>query len=468
MTQPPGLDDIRAAIANSGPQPHLLVDLAYALYASGMPIDARLTLAEAMRRDQSLIGTCLSHGDPALRHLAFLALAQFHPRVAQVSRPSSFLGAAGPDLAPETEAAISARLESAAQAFAQGLGPRPSFQSYDLPPDDAPKPAGLKVALVFCGDGQGDFSRNDLFWHLATSAKASGIEIQGFDAAGLLYRRPGAQAYGAQVLFDALSTALGAYSPDLVLIDANFTPDQGTLGESHLRQWRDRTFRLIFVVGDTDETSAVPVDFWAEHGDLVVVFNRSSLTAGCARQERLFHWPGLPVVPPEVPPHKDLEMIFIGRLYRGREVIAHYLRHYGLAPVILGRDLNDPVPIPMDAYLGSLGRARMTFNSGMLSGNRGIVALRVLEALVSRTLLLDEVQDPSPAFLVPFVHYVPIEGAPDAVIYAQYFRKHPDAAEGIAEAGFVWMAQHLPPDRFWRGVLAKLQANSNSAGLGAA
>jgi hypothetical protein len=468
MTQPPGLDDIRAAIAVSGPEPRLLVDLAYALQAEGKPIDARLSLAEAMRRYQSLIGPCLAHGDPALRHLAFLALAQFHPRVAQVSRPSSFLGPAGPDLAPEIEAAISKQLESAATTFAQGLGVRPDFEAYDLPPDDAPAPAGLKVALVFCGDGQGDFSRNDLFWHMATSAKASDIEIQGFDATGLLYRRSGAKPEDAQNLFEALNAALAAYGPDLVLIDANFTPDQGTLGESHLRQWRDRAFRLIFVVGDTDETSAVPVDFWATHGDLVVYFNRSSLTAGCAHQDRLFYWPGLPVVPPSAPPAKDIELIFIGRLYRGREVIAHYLRHYGLSPVMLGRDLNDPVPIPMDAYMGSLARARMTFNSGMLSGNRGVVAGRVLEALVSRTLLLDEIQDPGPAFLVPFVHYVPIEGAPDAVIYGQYFRKHPDAAEKITEAGFTWMAQHLPPDRFWRGVIAKLQANSKSVGRGAA
>ena len=428
----------------------------WTLFDGGRIDEARLCLARAFSADQQLISAALSNPVAARAHLAFEALGHMHPRISQLTRPSSWLGEAAHALSAMAEAMMTTRLAQASMAPAH-----PAFPDSDLPARDPatntwPVPK-LRVALVFEGDGTGNLSNNDLWFHYARSAAQCGLEIGSFDAAGLLYDRgQGHDLAKADHLFQSLSQAIGQFAPDIVMVEANFHPGPGRLDLRHLVQWQSRNFTLVFLVADTDETSAVPVDFWADQGDVLLYFNRSTLTIGAHHQHRLMRWPALPMVPATQMPVKDLNMVFVGRLYRGREVFAHYLKYFGLDPIIAGRNLHDAAPMNMANYMGALARAGLTFNTGIVNGTAGIVTGRLFEAIAERCLVLEELQAPMPNLFHPFVHFVPVANAHDAVIAAQYFTRYPDQAAHMAQAAYEFLFDHLPPERFWHALALRI------------
>ena len=443
--------DLRAQIGAEGRKPQLLFDLSRALMFEGDLDGARHCLLAAMRADPTLIPKAIHNENKVFAHLAFEAFGRLHSRAAMLTKPSGLLGMASRDLDPAKADLISHVLDRAANDWLGGITPKPDFSGFDIGPDELPV-VPLKVLLA-AATPDGPIIDCDYVYHFLHSAMACGIDMRVMNLFGLLYPSP--VPVDRDGLFNALVGEIESFKPDVILIDANFSPNDDTITPDHLIRLRSYGMPITALISDSDENTGVPIDFWARHCDLVLAFNRSSLTQALPDYDRLMLWPCFPFTISSDPPHKFYDIGFIGRLYRGRDVIAHYLDHFGLNPLVVMRGA-DNQRLPIDDYIRALSSLRMTFNTGFLLGDYGIVTGRLFEAMLCRTLVLEEIFTPLHPHFVPFVHYVPVSNAHEAVIYAQYFLAHPERLTRITNMAYDWVTRHFTPQKFWAKFASRL------------
>jgi spore maturation protein CgeB len=89
--------------------------------------------------------------------------------------------------------------------------------------------------------------------------------------------------------------------------------------------------------------------------------------------------------------------------------------------------------------------------------NFRIVTARVIEALCAKGLLLEEIGSDVEELLVPFIHYVPFSNLHQFVAYSQYFQKHEDRRQEIADAGHDWSQKHFSSKQFWAQLIRRLE-----------
>ncbi len=442
---------LRAQIGVEGRRPQLLFDLSRALMFDGDLDGARHCLSEAIRQDPGLLPKAIHDDNQVFVHLTYEAIGRLQGRVSVLTKPSGLLGTASRDLDAAKQDLITHVLDRAANDWLSGVTPKPDLSSFDIGPDDLPLPP-LKVLLA-AATPDGPIIDCDYVYHFLHSAFVSGIDMRMMNLFGLLYASP--TPVDREGLFQALEAEIEAFKPNVILIDANFAPSPDTITPDQLRHLRNIGVPMVALISDSDENTGVPMDFWAQHCDLVLAFNRSSLTQALPDYNRLMLWPCFPFTMLMEPPSKTHDIGFFGRLYRGREVIAHYLEYFGLNPKVIARG-NDNRRLPIEEYITALSSVRMTFNTGFLFGDSGIATGRIFEAIMCRTLVLEEIFTPPHPHLVPFVHYVPISNAHEAVIYAQYFLAHPDKLTRITDMAFDWVTSQFSPQRFWANLADRL------------
>ncbi len=442
---------LRAQIGAGGRTPHLLFDLARALMFDGDLDGARHCLTDAIRRDHALIPKAIRDDNQVFVHMAFEAIGRLQLRTSMLTRPSGLLGTASRDLDPAKADLISHVLDRAAQDWLAGITPKPDFSGFDIGPAELPL-VPMKVLLA-AATPDGPIIDCDYVYHFLHSAITSGMDMRVMNLFGLLYGSP--VPVDRDGLFNALVSEIERFKPDVILIDANFSPNDHTIRPDQLTRLRAYGVPMTALISDSDENTGVPIDFWARHCDLVLAFNRSSSTQALPDYDRLMLWPCFPFTISSNPPHKSHDIGFIGRLYRGRDVMAHYLDYFGLNPVIIARGA-DNQRLPIEDYINALSSFRMTFNTGFLLGDSGIATGRLFEAMLCRTLVLEEIFTPPHPHVVPFVHYVPISNAHETVMYAQYFLAHPEQMTRITDMAYDWVTQHFSPQKFWAALADRL------------
>ncbi|MBX3606910.1 MAG: glycosyltransferase family 1 protein [Piscinibacter sp.] len=396
------------------------------------------------------------------------ALAALSPRVATLLAPCALLGRAAPALTGVQQRTIGALLDATADAQAAGqLAPTELAGRWTA----APAPARpRRVLLLFarhinCSER---YVESDVLYHLEQSARARGHEVRVFDADRLLY---GTDAVPAERVIDGapyrptpeatarelqrLQQAVEDFAPDLLLFEANFVPTATTLGPDFLATLPGRPhMNVVAVVPDLYDSAPDFAGAWSGAADRVLCFNEHGQHAQRQRDAgRLVYFPHLPFAPN---PHaqdgpREWDFVFAGGLQRGRDaVLAPLVRHVPRHRIVAGdRRATSALP-DVDQFYRFLASGHVTFNSGFLPPPQPPIQTgRTVEAMLARTALLEE----SPAALargwVPWLHFVPVAHAAQAVACTQFLAAHADHRTRLVDAALAQLEAHFSPRHFW-------------------
>lgn len=395
------------------------------------------------------------------------ALAGISPRVARLMGPCALLGPAAPALAAPAARTLGALLDATADEAAAGRLP-PSEYAGRWPLHAAPQ-RRLRVLFVFarhlnCSER---YVRSDVAQHLEESARARGHLVESFRADRLLYGpgavpgervidgevyRPSPEACAAELA--GLRDAVEAFAPDLLLFEANFLPAATTLQPGFFTTLPGRAqMRVVAVVPDLYDSAPDFAGAWAGSVDRVLCFQEQGQHAQRLREAgQLLYFPHLPFGPnPHAHGPRLHDFVYAGSLQRSRDaVLAVIARHVPGHHIVAGdRRAGSALP-DAEAFYRFLAEGRCTFNTGWLPAPHAPIQTgRSVEAMVARTALLEEMPSALARGFTPWLHYVPIEHAAQAVAATQFFAAHEAHRARLADAALAQLQAHYSPDHFW-------------------
>lgn len=446
------------------------LELAARMLAAGRAGEAQALLTRAAElHPPSLAALAEEEGAP-LRPMAVRTLVMHSPRGPEIARPCAVLGPARPELDPDTEALVRGLFDHHQRRFEAGAAP-PLAGLYDSPAPDG-FGRGLRTLVVMAEriNGNPDFIESDVFHHVARSAAAYGLDVRTFAADRLVFDTPNRAAYtDAQIAeaWAALQAEVTSFQPELVLIQSDW-PTERTLDLAWARGLRERGCRVVVVLCDVYDTEFDYFGFWAPEADALVYFNSETtqpLRSGCGEKAFLAH--GLPMdaalfAGPEGDPEreKEFDVVVIGGNTRSRKELLVVLQAHGVpVAACLHHRLARNSPT-LEQYGLFTRKGRMTVNTGRVEKARAlsIVTGRCFEAVLARTVLLEETGSRLSDVLLPFVHYVPFANTDQLVSFAQFLRRNDDYRRRIADQAFDWHRRQYGTERFWRALLGRLFA----------
>lgn len=394
------------------------------------------------------------------------ALAEVSPRVARLLAPCALVGSAQAQLPPRTERTLAALLDATWDDLLAGRLSRPEHAGRWT---EAPL-RRRRVMLVFarhinCSE---DFVESDVLHHLQASARARGHAVEVFHADRLLYGegalpnavrridgapwRPDAAALAPEQA--RLAAAIEAFAPDLVLLEANFLPTATTVSPQFFATLPTRRhFSLVAVVPDLYDQAPDFGGAWAGEADRVLAFNDQGRHAQALREAgKLLYFPNLPFAPnPHSRGPRHWDFVFAGSLQRGRDAVLATLTRHVSSHRVVGTDRRASTAMPsVDDFYRLLAEGRVTFNTGWLPPPHAPIQTgRAVEAMQARTVLLEESYAALARSYVPFVHFVPVAQAAQAVAWTQFFARHEAHRERMADAALAFVEQCYSPRHFW-------------------
>lgn len=444
------------------------VRAAAGIVSEGLADQARAFLTLAAHHDIATVRGLLPLLPGPARAMAAQAVISHGVRGGEIGRPCALLGRAGPTLAAATEALVRNLFDHHQAAFETGTAPRPRHADlYRHAGDvyaDPQRPARILMVIETRVNSSPLYMETEFLYHFSRTASRAGMSVRVFEAGVLLYDRPG-QVSDEQIV-DArrrLDDEVAAFAPDIILLEANFVPTTRTLDPSWVEAVRQaRGCKVVPFLGDCYDNVPNFFRFWAPVSDLMIVFNQETtypLFSG--HFEKTFLACSLPFDEPTFAASesdKNLDMLIVGTSHRSRADFAMMLEAHGV-PLHnrLHMRLAAEAPTIPD-YADLMRRSRLTFNTGRVEENRDLTIMtgRSVEAILSRTVLLEEAGGPIDSFFLPFVHYVPFANAHQLVIFSQFLLAHPDYRQRLAEQALAWHQEHFNSARFWGALLQRL------------
>lgn len=414
--------------------------------------------------DQEAYRRVLSLEDLHAYNRAFAAVA---PRVARLLAPCALLGPA--QGAPSLVGArtLGALLDATADEAAAGrLGPAEAEGRWPC----RPQPQRVRrVLLVFarhlnCSER---YVRSDVQQHLEQSARARGHVVETFRADRLLYGpgavpdlrlidgapyQPGPEGTARELA--RLRDVVADFAPDLLLFEANFLPAATTLQPAFLAGLPGRRgMQVVAVVPDLYDSAPDFAGAWSEAVDRVLCFQDQGQHAQRQRDAgRLLYFPHLPFAAnPHAHGPREHDFVYAGGLQRNRDaVLAVLARHVPSHRIVAGdRRAGGALP-DAEAFYRFLASGRCTYNSGWLPAPHAPIQTgRSVEAMVARTALIEESPSALQRAWRPWLHYVPIEHAAQAVAATQFLATHEAHRTRLVDAALAQLDAHYSPNHFW-------------------
>ncbi|PWC43076.1 glycosyltransferase [Azospirillum sp. TSO22-1] len=432
------------------------------------PAEAHALMDMAARRDLDVVLFAALHGPAEIRPMAAATFALHRPRGGEIGRPCAIFGAAGLTLDPGKAALIRTVFDHAQAAFESGATPPPLLSGLygdaaaepDLPP--------LRVLFVMARHVAANplCIESDLLFHFMRSAARAGLEARAFAADALIYDSPTKHPFTDGEIAEArcaLDETLAAFRPDLLVFEGNFLPTPRTLDPAWLSDARRRHgCRVVTVIPDCYDLAQNCFAVWADASDAVLVFNAEAakpyltgqddkvvLACGLPFDEALFAADGS---------GKTEAMTLVGTNARNRGDLVVLLTAYGVPISARLHNRRAGEAPDMDEYAALMRAAKLTCNTGRVENSRtlSLVTGRCFEAILAKTVLLEEIGSRLDDYFVPFVHYVPYASAHQLVMFSQFLLAHDDVRARIAEQAHAWHRAHYTSGRFWRALLARL------------
>ena len=303
----------------------------------------------------------------------------------------------------------------------------------------------------------------------AQSARRAGLVVSEFDTSQIL----AINGYGGRRVTSAqevnqelrrLRDHLRETKPEILVIDGNFVPGAGSYDAQLLGDLqREFGFSLCTVIADFHELQTEDkLGYWGEISDLVV-FTAGSWNHHNKYYDQFSHKEKVLLSP--CPPTdesqwmqkivpKDIQLGFWGGKGRRRTDYLDFATKCEIATTIMYRE--DVGRKSFDEYVEFLLRSKISFTSGFtgIAGGRrtGIMTYRIWESILSKALLIHESGSQIDEFLVPFIHFVPVDSVHELVHYSRFLLDNEKIAENISAAALAFYREHYSSTKFWNCV----------------
>ncbi len=300
----------------------------------------------------------------------------------------------------------------------------------------------------------------DMADHLCRSAANAGFDADWFFGDNILYPQLGLDREKAAADLAELRRRIEAAKPDAIVFDANFIGTDTGLNRAFLADMKSRFgSRLVGFMGDVWGTHWVTIaQYWGETSDLLMyIVPEGPFIEACSCAERMCSSP-YPVNNRNFfpDPLKEVDLSFFGsHAYLRPFWLAHALKvvnRLGLASNIRAHTRMNDCP-SMVEYARILRRSRMVLNFSSRGRNVKIMTGRAWQTLQAGTLLLEEENEQTRYYMVPFVHYVPFENAAQLALQIEFFHKNPEFAGTIGQAAAAFCAKHYNSAAIWNRIL---------------
>ncbi len=434
--------------------------------------EARAFTSLAARIDLDVVRHVSHIGDENIRILAANEAVLHSRRGKEIGRPCAIFGSASTKLDPIKEALIRSIFDHHQKCFEDSSTVNPRFSEIYGNEGSIAESHDVSPRILFIIPryikNTPSYIENDLFFHFSRSSIKADMTAYAFESDALTYNFPEASPFSGMQFTDAcqrLDQALDQFKPDIIMLDGNFLPTNSTLNPSWLQAVRkEYGCQIVTVIGDCYDAAADYYGAWAEASDIMLTFNlETTHPQFSGHRNKNFLACGLPFdeeVFSSSESEKEIDMVFIGSNTRGRGDFLEMLRAYSVPiEAILHNRLATNAP-NLSTYANFLRKGRITYNTGRVESSSSFSVLtgRCFEAILSKTVLLEEVGSALDDYFIPFIHYVPFSNSSQLIMFSQFLCANHDYRQRIADQAYAWHQQRYTSRRFWDALQNRLRS----------
>lgn len=249
--------------------------------------------------------------------------------------------------------------------------------------------------------------------------------------------------------------------PDLIVFrifyfDGIHGPTPQTL--LHLR--RGLGIPLIGIYADSDLVHQSLLDSLAAEGIMSVMLDASSLyTQENQNRMVLSLWtPYDTRLFKDSSRNRDIDVCFVGTVegsHPDREIMISALKKAGISVISAGSNLNKDKRIPLEQYIETLQRSKISLNFSKSNSGLFQVKGRVFETMLCGAMLLEQSGAETSRLFEEGKEYISFTSASDLISKISYYLAHGDERKSIAEAGKKAVQERYSPEKYWKTLFKK-------------
>ena len=366
---------------------------------------------------------------------------------------------------------VAAVLSANLQSWRNGETPKPSrvlaFEIDHSSRATISEQKPLKLAFVMSRYWPHNGMETDLWFHFSGSAIRAGHVVSQFDISDIShdenFRYSMDHGKKLKATLEALKEFLLLEKPDIVVFDGNFIPRGRSIIRKVIRDMKcDLGFKLCTIIGDLHDLQPQSrLDYWGESSDLVVIFNsKTQKYIDFVNKEKVLVSPLLPF-----DEHRfnggavrDTGLGFCGGKGRRRDAFLSFAEQCGIPTT--AHFVDDKQYLTGDEFREFLSRSRITFSNGYVGTVNGIahsvMTGRIAESILSRSLLVYESGSQIGDYLVPYVHYIPVDNVHELVHFCRFLLNHEEKRAEMANEAYSFFTEHYSSKKFWNCVTQRL------------
>ena len=155
---------------------------------------------------------------------------------------------------------------------------------------------------------------------------------------------------------------------------------------------------------------------------------------------------------------RDIGLGFCGGKGRRRDVFLSFAEKGGIPTT--AHFVDDKQYLTGDEFRDFLSRSRITFSNGFLGTLTGlpysVMTGRIAESILSRSLLVYESGSQIGDYLVPYVHYIPVDNVHELVHFCRFLLNHEEIRAEMTSAAYEYWMENYSSKRFWDCVTQRL------------
>ncbi len=298
--------------------------------------------------------------------------------------------------------------------------------------------------------------------HLLDTAANAGADVEFFPTDRCSYPDISFDSAIAKAELEALSVRIAAFKPDAIVVDGNYIPSTESLNTTYLGGLKARFgFKVIVFIGDAWGSHwGAPADKWSEVGDIVFHFAPETPLAKEGKFPEKLCWDAYPVNEHNFfkDAERQFDISFVGTYASVLRpfwltVALQIAKDQGLRHRLLPHKREANNALTMADYATVLRQSNMVLNFSTHIGTQKMMTGRTWQAMTAATVLLDEDDVFTPAYFVPFVHYMPFSTRDELAYAVRYFSQHSDKAERMGDAAAAFCFEHYSSEAIWSGLL---------------
>ncbi|NBR37106.1 MAG: hypothetical protein EBT80_07080 [Chitinophagales bacterium] len=325
----------------------------------------------------------------------------------------------------------------------------------------------LKISIVFPRYWPHNGMESDLWIHFPASASRAGHYVSQFDVGSAFHtkmsdlspHRFSKPRVGSQALQDFLCSE----RPDIVIFDGNLLPHSGNKFRDELNSVKSEVgFKLCAVIGDLhDFQPRSRLTYWGDISDLLVIYNSENRHyMNFAEKEKVLVAP----FPPfdegrfRTRTERTIGLGFCGGKGRRRDAFLSFARECGIPTD--AHFVDDKGYLNEADFYDFMSRSKITFSNGHVGTidglPRSVLTGRIAESILSGSVLVYESGSQIDDYLVPFVHYIPVDNVHELVHACRYLLKNDAQRVEMANKALSFVDTHYSSKDFWNCVTRQL------------